>query len=445
MPILDIQKRNTEAGRIRAGDKDARGNPRKGKNWRLTSRDEVRLTGAAKEWGGKVQPWEGREGEFELYTSTDTLPIILVPGYLATTWYEQWTAAGCQRRCDGVHNVIADAPCMCDPDDRECGPHTRLSVMLPDLPGIGMWLVQSTGWNAAAELSAANDILDRASVQGIMLPARLILEQREQRKPGSPVRKFVVPTLDISVTMRSLMPPSTAGELPAAPSHEPAAAGVPSGVSVGDGLAAVQREREALPRANAAEPIGNTIGDVEPGASPDAPAESAETGPSDTSPSGETGDPGATAGAGLGEHEPAPSADTGDDGVEPQAGTDTQAPATVPDPPPPPRRSRRGLATKPQLEALNSLYGQLKEPLEEGQNPAVTIGGLYAWTAKERGLDVDVMIASLEETPYGDDMPRDADGHLHFPALRDSLSKAEASAMIDGMQGLQAKREATAS
>ena len=29
-------------------------------------------------WGGEVKEWDKRPGEFELYTDTDTLPIMLL-------------------------------------------------------------------------------------------------------------------------------------------------------------------------------------------------------------------------------------------------------------------------------------------------------------------------------------------------------------------------------
>ena len=77
MPIIDKQKRMVEIGRIRAGDKDPQsGRPRKGTHWRLTSRDKDRLEVAAGLWGGKVEPWEGHLGEFELQTETADLPYI---------------------------------------------------------------------------------------------------------------------------------------------------------------------------------------------------------------------------------------------------------------------------------------------------------------------------------------------------------------------------------
>jgi len=455
MPVIDIQRRAVEVGRIRAGDKDAKGNPRKGKNWRLTSRDEVRLTAASRMWGGKVQPWADRDGEFELYTSTDTLPIMLMPGVLPTTWYEMWSAGGCQRRCDGRHEIISDAACMCNPDERECNPHTRLSVMLPDLPGIGAWLLQSTGFYAASELAAVADILQRGAGAGVLLPARLILEQREDKKPGKPTHKYVVPVISIDVSFNELIGSQGAAIVTGTPTHEPiGATGTPalppSGVSVADGLAAVQTERHALPRANAAEPVGLPIVESSDVVTADASDDdSGETGPSDTTPSAGSGVPGATAGTGLGEHVPVPSPDE-PGAVAPGADDAADGASEAPSPPPPRDDSDKRI-TRDQSKALNALYGELKEiPTDDGGNPvgnpAVTVGGLYAWAAKERNINVDEMIASMTDTALRADPPktppRDAKGKLHFPPLRDSLTKAEASKMIDGMVGIQEKIEA---
>jgi hypothetical protein len=78
----------------------------------------------------------------------------------------------------------------------------------------------------------------------------------------------------------------------------------------------------------------------------------------------------------------------------------------------------------------------------------VTIGGLYAWAARERNVDVDVMIDLMNEQitransqlESAEDVPetlaRDEDGRLHFGPLRDRLSRAEASKMIDGMENM---------
>lgn len=198
--IIELQRRMVEAGRIRAGDKGPKGEPRKIDKWRLTSKDRQRLDLAATLWGGEVREWDG---QWELYTETDALPIMLLPGHEPTTWYELWSRGGCQRRCDGV-SLNSEEACLCDPDKRECKPYTRLSVLLPDLPGIGSWLLTSTGWNAAAELAGAADLLQRASAQGVLIPARLRLEQRVDVKAGQ-TRRYAVPVIDIDISFRELM------------------------------------------------------------------------------------------------------------------------------------------------------------------------------------------------------------------------------------------------
>jgi hypothetical protein len=192
-----------EAGRIRAGDTGPTGRPRKLDKWRLTSKDRVRLQAAAVLWGGEVKEWEGRDGEYELYTDTAELPIMLLPETEPSLYYEMWTRGGCQRRCDGQHELLSDSPCLCG-EDRECKPHLRFPVLLPDLKGIGSWLVQSTGWNAANEIPGAVSLLTRATAQGVLIPARLRLEQRVEVKGGQ-THRFAVPVIDVDISFRDLL------------------------------------------------------------------------------------------------------------------------------------------------------------------------------------------------------------------------------------------------
>ena len=77
MPIIDLQRRLREAGRIRIGEqvptKDRDGNPttRPGKleRFRFTSPDKASMLAIADLCGGEVRPWEAAPvGEqFELY------------------------------------------------------------------------------------------------------------------------------------------------------------------------------------------------------------------------------------------------------------------------------------------------------------------------------------------------------------------------------------------
>ena len=202
MSILTLQKRLRLIGRIRAGDKGPKGNPRKLSTWRLTSPQANVIEQAASLWGGQIQPWDGPNGaEWEVVTNTNTLTVIIPSGQSISQHYETWTAAGCTARCDGVTELLTDTPCHCDPDPelRECKPTTRFNVLLPDLSDIGQWRLDTRGWWAATELGGLAELLSMAEVGYIR--ARLRLEQREVRRPGKPVRKFAVPVVEMDANL----------------------------------------------------------------------------------------------------------------------------------------------------------------------------------------------------------------------------------------------------
>ena len=207
MAILDLQRRQRELGRIRMGDKGGRGQPQKLNHFRLTSSSMPLLHHASVLWGGEVKKWEGSpsEGQFELYTETDTLPIVIPPGpEPVSQWYEQWSAGGATHRCDGVTNNITDTPCSCDPDKRACKATTRASVMLPDLPDVGVWRLESHGINAAYELPGTIEVIQMASARGRFLTGRLRIEHRTSKKAGQ-TRRYIVPVIDLDVTVSALM------------------------------------------------------------------------------------------------------------------------------------------------------------------------------------------------------------------------------------------------
>ncbi len=215
MAILDLQRKIMEAGRIRIGQQVASSNgksrPAKLDTFRLTSADRVRIEQAAQLYGGQPRQWDAPAGrQWEVVTAADELPVIVPPSAMAfSQFYEMWSAGGCQRRCDGAHESISDRPCLCDPDNRDCNIHTRLSVMIRDLPGLGLWRIDTSGWYAAIELSGAVDVIQTAAGRGTMLPARLRLEQRSVKRPGRngtpETRRFAVPVLDIEITPGMLL------------------------------------------------------------------------------------------------------------------------------------------------------------------------------------------------------------------------------------------------
>lgn len=221
--LLDIQQKYRELGRLRLGQK---GTSKSGKEiptkldvWRLTSASRPLLEHAAEKFGGEVAEWTNAPTEgpqFQLVTTTDTLPVFVPPGETVLQQYwELWSGGGCKKRCDGVTQLKADRPCSC-PDEIEerlekakngdaCSPHTRLQVVLPDVPDVGVWRLETQSLNAASEIAAAFDILQQAAKIGTIIPATLRIDRRQIKTPGKPPQKFMVPVLEIGAKITDLV------------------------------------------------------------------------------------------------------------------------------------------------------------------------------------------------------------------------------------------------
>lgn len=204
MPILDLQRRMIELGRVRLGDKGPKGEPRKLTTFRFTSSARPLLEQIAERYGGTVRPWEGApsEGYFEVTTEASEIEIILPPAFSEidgsptsrySQWYELWSGGGCQRRCDGKTEMLSEKPCLCNPDERACKITTRVSFMLPG-SSVGVWRLDSHGYNAAVEAPTMLDFLRDAS-DARFIPALLRIEQRT-KKVGGQTRRFIVPVID---------------------------------------------------------------------------------------------------------------------------------------------------------------------------------------------------------------------------------------------------------
>lgn len=245
MPILTLQRQLRELGRIRTGNQVAftdqkgktRSRPAKLETFRLTSESRELIEAAATAYGGTVVPWNnGGSAEWEVITASAVLDIVVPPGQPVSQWYELWSGGGCQRRCDGITNVLTMQPCSCPADVEQrlelakngeaCKATTRLNVMLPALPDLGVWRLESHGFYAAVELAGAAEILAMATARGSLIPARLRLEQREKKVPGKPTNRYAVPVIEfVETRMGDLQllasgsgsPALGAGERPARP------------------------------------------------------------------------------------------------------------------------------------------------------------------------------------------------------------------------------------
>jgi hypothetical protein len=228
-----LPKKASELGRIRIGDlepnkKGGGTHPRKLENFRLTSNNKPLLHLAANLYGGEVQDWPEAPttGQWELYTTTNSLDVLIPTFSAITISYEVWSGGGCQRRCNGER--ITHCPldedqigrdCVCPADEQErgklaqdgkaCARILRLNVILPDLPGTGVWRLDTKGFYATAELLGTLDMLKEAGAEHMMIEALLRLEQRSVKRvvggqPKSTTLKFAVPTLWPKYTFRQI-------------------------------------------------------------------------------------------------------------------------------------------------------------------------------------------------------------------------------------------------
>jgi hypothetical protein len=240
--ILGMQRRSLPIGEIRMGTsvavagKDYR-KPVRLETWRFTTASEAAVEVVAAKYGGKVAPWERKKGRWEVITDRTAIDVWVPPrGEAVDANMELWNGPKCLRRCDGVTmSLPSRRPCQCpQPDDprdpvsvmaaraerdrlaglrppQACKVLTRISVTIPDLPGLlGVWRLNTGSVNAAVETGDSGEAMAIAREGGVYLPAVLRMEWRVRSADGSP---YQVPVLQIGLSMRELAD----GALPAGP------------------------------------------------------------------------------------------------------------------------------------------------------------------------------------------------------------------------------------
>ena len=159
--------------------------------FRFTAASRGGVDQVAATFGGTVTPWEK---EWEVITDTDTVGVIIPPrDQVISQNYELWSKSGCQRRCDSQHEQIGNRPCLCpsDPIERSvqaqlnppqaCKPITRINLMIPDLPGLGVWRLGTASFYAAVELGDSAELMEEARKAGAFLEAQLRRPPRTSR------------------------------------------------------------------------------------------------------------------------------------------------------------------------------------------------------------------------------------------------------------------------
>jgi Recombination directionality factor-like len=242
--LLGEQKRAQEIGRIRCGLSEDTGRtnrhgrpirrPVKSATFILSSSNQTVIRAAAEKFGGEVEAWED---QWRVITTVAEIPVSIPggPTALSQDW-ELWSGGVCVRRCDNITEKLRQAPCLCPADQldraalaadgKACKPKSRINVIIPDLPGLGVWRLETGSWYAAIEIGGTIELLSRAREIGVLIPAQIRLEHQTPRKVqhrGTEREKVV--TLDFYVVKIDVLP--TMRELAELGSGQPLAAQLP--------------------------------------------------------------------------------------------------------------------------------------------------------------------------------------------------------------------------
>jgi len=266
MAVVDIQRRGQQIGRIRIGEQVAvikdgkdtgKTRPARLETFRLTTASRTAADAIAALYGGQVREWRG---EYEVITGKSEIGVTVPPrDDIVSQWYEMWNKGGAIRRCTSQREQISGGECLCphaeNPDDAEdvakmalkrselaklnppqaCKLVTRISVMIPDLPGLGVFRLDTGSYYAAVEIGDSASLMQKARAQGVFLPAILRIEHR-QRIAGGTTKKFPVPVLEVLATFRDLATGAIerggmAAQLPPAPGEKIRAIAAPPAAS----------------------------------------------------------------------------------------------------------------------------------------------------------------------------------------------------------------------
>ena len=211
--LLDRQRQLAEAGRLRLGltvpMANGKSRPMRSEVWIFSSHSQELVIAAAALWGGTPEKWQplgnGAE-QWRVITKTTTIDAILPPGDPLTQAYEMWGKGGAVRRCDSATEQFSGSPCLCiaqfgdawyeQPKGKVCDTKSRLKVLIPDLPGLGSYRLETGSFYAADEIAGMVDFIRSAVGDQALIPVRLRIEART-RVAGNETKQFVVPVVEL--------------------------------------------------------------------------------------------------------------------------------------------------------------------------------------------------------------------------------------------------------
>lgn len=209
--IKTMKRQAAELGRIRTGSSRPHEDPKrkrvpvKSQTFILSSHSREYIAAAADLYGGTVEQWtpQGQNvAQWRVITEARELHAILPAGDPLSQANEMWSGGGCARRCDGEFEQISRQPCIClarygedwheRKADEVCRPTSRIGVMLPDLPDLGVWRLETKSYYAADAMAGGLDAVLQATGGKGMLPVRMWIEQRTALRNGKTKRFQVV-------------------------------------------------------------------------------------------------------------------------------------------------------------------------------------------------------------------------------------------------------------
>ena len=211
--ILNRQRQLAEQGRLRLGymteGRNNKMRPVGSETWIVTSHSEEYVRAAAGLWGGTVEQWQPQGNgaqQWRVFTEARQIDAILPPGDPLTQAYEMWNRGGCQRRCDGLTEQFSGSPCIClaeygdrwfenDPT-KVCVSKSRLKVILPEMPGLGAWRVETGSFYATDEIAGIVDAIRAAVGEQQLVPVRLRIEHRTRVAAGQ-TKQFMLPMVEL--------------------------------------------------------------------------------------------------------------------------------------------------------------------------------------------------------------------------------------------------------
>lgn len=228
--IIDRQRQIAESGRFRLGltvtGANGKTRPTRSETWIFTSPDQERVNAAAQLWGGTVEAWQpqGNGGkQWRVITKATSFDAILPPGDPLSQAYEMWSKGGCVRRCDGVTEKLTGSHCPClaefgdtwfeQPKGKVCDSKTRLKVLVPDMPGLGSYRIETGSFYATDEIAGIVDFIRGAVGPNTLVPVRVRIEQRTRVAKGE-TKHFPVPVVELrGVTTGQILGTGRAGLL----------------------------------------------------------------------------------------------------------------------------------------------------------------------------------------------------------------------------------------